>query len=121
MHELSIAVGLIELATEEAARQGHVRIAALHLRVGPLAGVVPDALRFSFDLAAEGTPVEGARLEIEETPVTVRCVTCGGDHRVPANRIRCPLCGAAADVVGGRELELTAMEVIDVPADRRGS
>jgi hydrogenase nickel incorporation protein HypA/HybF len=118
MHELSIAVGLIDLAAEEAARQGNVRVATVFLRIGPLAGVVSDALRFSFDLAAEGTPLEGARLEIEELPVTVHCTLCKGDHIVvDPQRIRCPLCGEPATVVGGRELELAALEVIDVAAD----
>jgi hydrogenase nickel incorporation protein HypA/HybF len=118
MHELSIAVGLIELAAEESARQGTVRVATVFVRIGPLAGVVCDALRFSFDVAAQGTPVEGARLEIEEVPVTVRCALCG-DHIAPdPPRIRCPICGDSALVVGGRELELTALEVIDVAPDR---
>jgi hydrogenase nickel incorporation protein HypA/HybF len=119
MHELSIAVGLIELAVEEAARQGNVRVATVYLRIGVLAGVVSDALRFSFDLAAEGTPIEGARLEIEELPVTVCCARCGGDRTIAdRQRIRCPMCGKPATVVGGRELELAAMEVIDVATDR---
>jgi hydrogenase nickel incorporation protein HypA/HybF len=119
MHELSIAVGLIDLAAEEAVRQGNARVATVYLRIGPLAGVVSDALRFSFDLAAEGTPLEGARLEIEEVPVTIHCARCDRDHLVvDSRRIRCPICGETAAVVGGRELELTALEVIDVAADR---
>jgi len=119
MHELSIAIGLIELAAEEAARQGNVRVATVYLRIGSLAGVVADALRFSFDLAAEGTPLEGAQLEIEEVPVTVHCALCDGDHIVvDSQRIRCPICDEPAAVVGGRELELAALEVIDVAADR---
>jgi hydrogenase nickel incorporation protein HypA/HybF len=92
---------------------------AVYVRIGPLAGVVSDALRFSFGLAAEGTAVEGARLEIEEVPITIRCAPCGGDRTVTDPlRIRCPICGEPAMVVGGRELELAAMEVIDVAADR---
>jgi hydrogenase nickel incorporation protein HypA/HybF len=57
MHELSIAMSLVELATEEAERRGASRVSALHVHVGPLSGVVSDALRFSFTLAAEGTPI----------------------------------------------------------------
>jgi hydrogenase nickel incorporation protein HypA/HybF len=118
MHELSIAISLIDLAVEEAARQGDVRVAALHLRIGPLSGVVSDSLRFSFNLAAEGTPVEGARLESEELPVTVRCVTCPGEHVLAMpHRVRCPVCNEPADVVGGRELVLSAMEVVDAGTD----
>jgi len=119
MHELSIALGLIELATEEAARQGAVRVSTLYVRLGPLSGVVSDALRFSFDLAAEGTPIEGARLEIEEIPLTVRCASCGGERTLAIlHRIRCPVCDGPAEVIRGRELEFAAMEVIDVATDR---
>ena len=66
MHELSIAIGLVELASEEAARQGHVRVDTLYVRLGALSGVVSSALRFSFDVAASGTAIEGAVIEIEE-------------------------------------------------------
>jgi hydrogenase nickel incorporation protein HypA/HybF len=114
MHELSIAMGLVELASEEALRQGDVRVAALQVRIGRLSGVVSDALRFSFELAAEGSAIEGARLEIEDVPITVQCLSC---ERVSVLSglwpIACPDCLEPAAVIGGREIELSAMEVID--------
>jgi hydrogenase nickel incorporation protein HypA/HybF len=112
MHELSIAVSLIEVATEEAERLG-VRVEALHLRLGALSGVVREALLFSFELAAEGTPLEGARLEIEEVPVVVFCPACHEERVLPSlQSFLCPVCGAPTpDVVRGRELELATMEV----------
>lgn len=67
MHELSIAVTLVELACEEVDRRQLQRVQALHLRVGSLSGVVRDALLFSFDVAAAGTLIEGAALKVEET------------------------------------------------------
>jgi hydrogenase nickel incorporation protein HypA/HybF len=119
MHELSIAVSLIETAAEEAAKQGGVRVATLYLRIGRLSGVVVDALRFAFDIAADGTLVEGAHLEIEEVPVTVFCAACAAERTlVELDRMRCPVCDAAAEVVGGRELELATMEVMDVATNR---
>ena len=86
---------------------------ALHLRLGPLSGVVREALLFSFDLAAEGTPIEGARLEIEEVPVVVFCPACGEERPLPGiQSFQCPVCGTPTpDVVRGRELELATMEV----------
>jgi hydrogenase nickel incorporation protein HypA/HybF len=115
MHELSIAVSLIEVATEEARRLGGVRVEALHLRLGPLSGVVREALLFSFELAAEGTPIEGARLEIEEVPVVVFCPACGEERELPSlQNFQCPICKMPTpDVIRGRELELTALEVTD--------
>jgi hydrogenase nickel incorporation protein HypA/HybF len=67
MHELSIAISLVDLACEEKLRRDLPRVQAVRLRLGTLSGVVKDALIFSFDLAAEGTCVEGAALKIEET------------------------------------------------------
>ena len=64
MHELSIAIDLVEVACAQAERLGAVRVQALHVRVGRLSGVVKEALTFSFDMAAQGSTVEGARLEI---------------------------------------------------------
>jgi hydrogenase nickel incorporation protein HypA/HybF len=115
MHELSIAMSLVDAACEEADRLGNVRVAALHLRLGPLSGVVKDALEFSFDLATEGTVIAGARLEVEETAVIVFCPDCRAERELPGlQSFRCPVCGGeSADVVGGRDLELVSMEVLD--------
>jgi len=112
MHELSIAVSLIDMAAEEAERLG-VRVEALHLRLGPLSGVVSDALLFSFDLAAAGTSIEGARLEIEDVPVVVFCPACGEERQLPGIQcFQCPVCGTPTpDVIRGRELELATLEV----------
>jgi len=66
MHELSIAVSIVEIAQEELARHGGERVRAVHLQLGPLAGVAKEALLFSFGLACEGTAVEGSSLVIED-------------------------------------------------------
>jgi hydrogenase nickel incorporation protein HypA/HybF len=112
MHELSIALSLIDMASEEAGRLG-VQVEVLHLRLGALSGVVKEALLFSFDLAAEGTPIAGARLEIEEVPVVVFCPACNEERPLPGIQgFLCPVCGTPTpDVIRGRELELATMEV----------
>jgi hydrogenase nickel incorporation protein HypA/HybF len=123
VHELSIAMSLVDTACEELSRLGDVRVDALHLRLGPLSGVVKDALLFCFDVAAKGTPIEGARLDVEDVPVAVFCPTCEVERTVEALQyFQCPVCGTIGPrLVRGRELELTAMEVTDnEPADRRG-
>src|SRR5579862_707322 len=71
MHELSIAISIVEMAEEEAARRGDVHVDAIHLRLGLLSGVAREALLFSFDLACEGTALKGSRLVIEDLPVIV--------------------------------------------------
>lgn len=115
MHELSIAMSLVERASEEAERRGGCRVEAVYLRLGPLSGVVEDALRFSWDLATADTPVAGARLEIERVPLVVRCPGCHEERELPSVQLfRCPACGGPVDeVVSGRELELRALEITD--------
>lgn len=68
MHELSIAMSIVEIACEEAERQGSPPVETVHLRLGADAGVVQEALLFSWPLVCEGTRIEGANLAVEETP-----------------------------------------------------
>ena len=68
VHELSIAMSLIDLACEKASQLDVARIAAVHVRVGALSGVVREALSFSYEIAAAGTPLEHSRLQIHDAP-----------------------------------------------------
>jgi len=124
VHELSIALSLVEAACEAAAPLGNVRVEALHVRLGALSGVVKEALAFSFDVAAKGTSIDGARLDIEDVPVTAYCPRCETERGLDAASfaLRCPVCGTQLpQLIHGREMELTALEVCDEEAaDRRG-
>ena len=112
MHELSIALSLLDLVEEEAARR-ECRVAAIHLRLGPLSGVVREALLSAYDLAREGTAMADAELVVEEVPVVVRCPTCAADRTpVSAFELLCPDCGTPTpEVVRGRDLEVVALEI----------
>lgn len=113
MHELSIAMGLIEEIEETAARDGITTVHAVQLRVGALSGIAPDALRFSWELASAGTVAENSTLEIEDVALAVHCDRCG-EEREPgaAAGLVCPVCGTVCPtIVRGRELQLVALEV----------
>ncbi|MDQ6707514.1 MAG: hydrogenase maturation nickel metallochaperone HypA [Acidobacteriota bacterium] len=113
MHELSIALSILEGAAEEVERQGGGRVYAIHLKLGPLSGVIKDALNFSYDLACEGTPFEGSRLVIQEIPVVIFCPACRAERPLGSTQnFCCPVCGVATpDVVRGRELEIAGLEM----------
>jgi hydrogenase nickel incorporation protein HypA/HybF len=115
MHELSLALSLVEAVGDELPRLGDVRVCAVRIRVGPLSGVVREALAFAFDVAAADSSLAGARLEIEDAPLQAYCACCQAQHVLPApNDLRCPACGAShLEITGGRELELIHLEVID--------
>jgi len=88
-------------------------VSAVHLKLGLLSGVVKDALLSSFGLACEGTALEGSRLVIDEVPIEVFCEACAANRRIASMQwFICPECGAtSANVVHGKELEVTALEV----------
>lgn len=119
MHELSIAQCLIESACEAAAAEGAGRVLRVCTRIGALSGVVKEALRFSFELAAEGTLCEGAILEIEDVPITVHCVHCDAARSLSDGwNFICPVCGTATpEVLTGRELDLISVEIAQVESD----
>ena len=117
MHETSIVQNLIAMIDEQLASQGPVRVKTVRLRVGPLAGVVTDALRFAFGAAAPGTLVECARLDIENVELIVWCRVCLTERTLSSpQKMRCPVCDRPTpDVLGGSELELAWLEVVDIP------
>ncbi len=126
MHELSIAMSIVEVAGEEIARRGWGigRVRAVHLKLGLLSGVAAEALRFSWDMACAETALDGALLEIEHMPVKAWCAACGCEREIESvQRMACPMCGGpAGDIRGGRELEVTGLEVCDdADADSRSA
>jgi hydrogenase nickel incorporation protein HypA/HybF len=112
MHELSIAMSIIETVQEESDRRG-VQVTAVHLKLGELSGVVKEALLGSFEMACEDTPLKGARLVIEESPVLIFCRTCNTQRPISSVQLFCCAeCGApSAEVVQGKELEVVALEI----------
>ena len=113
MHELSIAMSILDIAQEEADRHSNAHIEAIHLRLGPLSGVVKQALLSAFELAAEGSGFADCALVIEDVPISVFCATCNGERQVRSMQcFQCVECGtAASDVVHGRELQVSALEL----------
>lgn len=112
MHELSIAMSIIELGEEESKNRG-IRITALHLKLGALSGVVKDALLGSFAMACEDTLLKGAQLIIEDVPVLIFCRTCPEPQPISSVQLFCcAKCGTpSAEVVQGKELDVVALEV----------
>jgi len=114
MHELSIAMSIIDMAQEEAERR-NVKIDAVYLELGLLSGVVAEALLFSYEIACSGTRLEGSRLVIKEIPIEVYCPTCKTLRNLSSMQwFCCPECGMpTSEIIHGKELLITALEVRD--------
>ena len=114
MHELSIAMGIVEAAADEAQRRG-VQVSAVHLRLGALSGVVKDALLFSYEVACQDTPLQGSRLIVEDVPIVIFCPRCNQERELLSMQsFACPECHTPTmDIRQGKELEVFALEVED--------
>lgn len=112
MHELSIALSILDTAEEEM-RQREGRVAVVHVKLGRLSGVVKEALVPAFELAREGTALVQSKLVIEEMPVVIHCPACAADRMLDTPYpLCCPVCGAFSnEIVSGRELEIHALEI----------
>lgn len=109
MHELSIAESIMRIVVANATGRRVTRVA---LKVGHLRQVVPSALAFAFELVAEGTPAEGAALEIEDVAAVARCGDCGAETRLEAPPFHCADCGGFdLEWVQGEELLVEWLEV----------
>jgi hydrogenase nickel incorporation protein HypA/HybF len=115
MHELSIAMSIVDLAQEEADRRGGVQIKAVHLRLGLLSGVVKDALLSSYEMACADTCLEGSHLVVVEVPVIVFCQKCNAQRPVHSTQMFCCSdCGTpTGEVVQGKELMVVGLEVLE--------
>lgn len=108
MHELAIAESVVSSVLE---RTGERPVSSVRLRVGRLAGVVPDALRFSFELATAGTPLAGAALEIVEEPGRAHCRSCSVDFDLADPFLLCSCGSADVELLSGRELTVASVQV----------
>jgi hydrogenase nickel incorporation protein HypA/HybF len=113
MHELSLMEALRDQALAAAQADGATRITAIQLRVGELAGVEIEALRFVFPVVMEGTIAAGAELRIESEPAECHCAACDAPFPASDGCCDCPRCGAISrQLLRGRDLRLLALEVV---------
>lgn len=117
MHELSLAQALLEQVQVAAREHGNPRVERVRVRIGEFAGVEPEALRFAFATLRDDYGCAAAELAIEHVRARLRCPACGREREVRgadgalAVDRACGQCGGAAELILGRELELTAIDV----------
>ena len=112
MHEMSIAMNLVDLAVQTARQNDAKKINSMILELGSLAGVVREALEFCFEAACRGTMAEGAKLKIINIHAQAQCDQCGHQFNCDQIATPCPKCGQFVfDIQGGRELKLKSVNV----------
>ena len=119
MHEVSIALAVVDELAARIPDDGTEKITAVYLRVGKLTAVDIRAMEFAWDLVTEGTLASSSRLEIETVPLKIFCKSCASERIVDGVLPVCPSCGSSSDAItGGRELLISAVEVSDAGTNR---
>jgi hydrogenase nickel incorporation protein HypA/HybF len=108
VHELAITAGLVDAVSTRLPGQ---RITCVRLEVGAMSGIVADSLLFCFDLVTEGTPLQGATLEIAQQPAVCHCRLCGTDFEPDGQIALCPCGSAEVTVLAGQDLKITSVQV----------
>jgi hydrogenase nickel incorporation protein HypA/HybF len=114
MHELAVTQGILDVVREAAAREGGGRVTSIDLVVGELASIVDDSVQFYWDIIAEGTVAEGARLRFRRVPMQFECLGCHALFEPPPGRehFHCTSCGSnSVRVAGGDDLRIEAFEL----------
>lgn len=109
MHEMGIAMQIVDAVAE---RAGDARVRSVRVDVGKLAAVLPDALRFCWDLACAGTVAEGSALDIHEVAGLARCRDCGAELELERPFGRCDCGGTDLEWLRGEELRIRSMELV---------
>lgn len=112
MHEVALAQGIVDIVTAQSRRDGFARAKVVHVELGDLSNVMPEALVFGFQSASLGTAAEGARLNLVRSPGKGWCLDCSAEIEVAARVALCPRCGGVKWVVtGGAQMRVTELEV----------
>ena len=114
MHEISIAQDIVDLVIENLPKDEDVRVTKVRLKIGLLATVMPETLEFCFEIVAKDTPLNGAKLEIEEIPIIAKCNNCGNEFSVDNSCFICPRCNSGeVEILQGNEFNVVDFEITE--------
>jgi hydrogenase nickel incorporation protein HypA/HybF len=112
MHELSIALSIVELAEEEARKANASLISKIEVEIGIMAGIENEALLFCWDSAIQGTMAGQAELVIHSIHGEAQCLECGKDFPIETFFAECPFCKSFRyNITKGKELRVSSLIV----------
>ena len=112
MHEFSIAVDIVDIATAAARDEKATLVKEIEVEVGQLSGVVMEALEFSLEAAVKGTILENTVRKLTVIPGKAQCTRCAAVFETDSLLLPCPQCQTSApDIIQGRELRVKSIVI----------
>ncbi len=113
MHEMSITQEIVNVVNEARLSAGEdARVLRVSIKLGKFTAIVPDCIKFYYEMMTEGTPMQGAELDFEVVPTLVKCNACGAEYEIEDVNLFCTACGGVdTDIIAGRELSVESIEV----------
>jgi len=112
MHELSIALSIVELSEEEARKADATSISKVEVEIGTMAGIETEALSFAWDSVIQGTMAQQAKLVINTIQAEAHCLQCGKDFPAENYFVQCPHCSSFRyRITKGKELRISSLMV----------
>lgn len=113
MHELSIAQEIINIV-KSSLPENYTKVKSIKLKVGKLSGVLIESLEFCFDSIITQTELDGAKLEVEEIPIKIKCIDCNTESILDEPIFQCSKCDSFnVQLLTGKELSITEIEIED--------
>jgi hydrogenase nickel incorporation protein HypA/HybF len=113
MHELAITKQIADIAIRHGEKNAASQVTDLYLVIGDLSSVVDDSIQFYWDIIAEGTICEGARLHFDRITAKLRCRDCGYTYALQGGELTfCPRCESGeVQVIEGKEFQLQSINI----------
>jgi hydrogenase nickel incorporation protein HypA/HybF len=111
MHELGITQNIVAIVTEHAKS---MKVQKVVLEIGKLSAIMPDAIKFCFDICTQGTLLENSILEIIEIPGLAKCRQCGVEFAIDKPFGICTCDSVQLDLIAGEELKIKEIEIEEV-------
>jgi hydrogenase nickel incorporation protein HypA/HybF len=111
MHEIAIVESIIDIISTEMKKHNMTRVETIKLRIGEMSNIMPDALTFGFEVLSKGTPLENAKLIIENVPIRGQCKDCDTEFTIKDMIDICPKCGGISfKIISGKESEIVEFD-----------
>jgi hydrogenase nickel incorporation protein HypA/HybF len=114
MHEMGVAAQIIQIAESAIPEDYDGPVTKINVRIGKMSSIVPESLKFCFEVSSEDTKLKGAEFVVEEVPVVFLCKECKKETEADGPQFSCQACGGnSIKIVSGKELEITSIEIDD--------